>query len=153
MARPRTNFEERFWSKVDKTDPSGCWIWKGTVRRRTKDGGYGCISLPGAPCRYAAAHRIAYELAKGSILEGCQLHHLCNNRLCVNPNHLETTTAVEHPRANSDKTHCPRGHRYDYFRNGKRYCMRCIIERNRIYRQRRRRMRNASTGALCAKVG
>lgn len=73
-----------FWKKVDiKDNKEDCWYW--TAGRDTA--GYGQFYLSShQPVR---AHRIAYEMTKGPIPEGLQVQHLCNNRRCCNPNHLE----------------------------------------------------------------
>jgi hypothetical protein len=70
---------ERFWEKVDKT--GDCWVWIGPLNR-----GYGMVSYLGETRR---AHRIAYELQHGPIADGLVLDHLCRNRACVRPEHLE----------------------------------------------------------------
>jgi HNH endonuclease len=145
MARPRENFEERFWKKVDKNDPNGCWIWRGALRN--KRDGYGVISLPGKPTRYKMAHRVAYELIKGPIPEGFEIHHQCRVRDCVNPDHLEPLPPdknIRHkgsyiaplrpPRGipNALKEVCSRcGKPYDYIHNRKRYCLSCIGDRQK----------------------
>lgn len=72
--------EARFLRKVEKTEP--CWNWTG----RLDIGGYGRFSIKGI---WKKAHRTAYELYKGSIPEGLVVRHMCNNRKCVNPAHLE----------------------------------------------------------------
>lgn len=77
-------FEERFWSKVEKS--SGCWAWTGHKNRN----GYGWTLGPKG--KGESAHRIAYELLVGPIPEGLQIDHLCRNRACVNPDHLEPVT-------------------------------------------------------------
>jgi hypothetical protein len=65
------------WSE----EPWGCWVWSG-ARRRTRRGVYGVVGE-------RAAHRVVYELFTGRKLErGMVLHHLCQNKLCVNPEHL-----------------------------------------------------------------
>ena len=144
MPRPRQDFAERFWKKVNKNYPNGCWIWKGAVFNRE---GYGRVSLPGRPTRLVAAHRAAYEFLKGRIPEGMELHHKCRVRDCVNPDHLEPLTHEENNRhrgsyiaplrpprgrPNILKDACSRcGQPYDYFHNGKRYCLTCIKERQR----------------------
>jgi hypothetical protein len=145
MARPRENFEERFWKKVDKTDSNGCWIWTGSLRN--KRDGYGVIALPGLPVRYKMAHRIAYELVKGPIPEGMEIHHKCRVRACVNPDHLEPLSREDNNRhrgtyiapphsphgiPNTLKEACSRcGKPYDYVHNKKRYCLSCIGDRQK----------------------
>lgn len=66
----------------------GCWEWLGN---KTLDG-YGRLQVGGSRRR---AHRIAYELARGPIPPGLVLDHLCRNRSCVNPEHLEPVTDRE----------------------------------------------------------
>ena len=92
----------RFWSKVEKTD--SCWLWRGT------DGthGYGYFSVKGINLY---AHRIAYLLEVGPIPEGYQIDHLCMNKGCVNPAHLEPVTGAENTRRWAQSlTHCKNGH-------------------------------------------
>ena len=98
----------RFWSCVEKTDQ--CWLWMGTILRN----GYGQFTVR---CRPFKAHRYSYELLKGKIPPGLTLDHLCRNRACINPDHLEIVTLKENlargigPTAmNSRKTHCKKGH-------------------------------------------
>lgn len=103
--------EQRFWSKVKKTHT--CWIWLGIQDGR----GYGRFSLKH---KFYKAHRICFELVNGSIDNSLTLDHLCRNRLCVNPQHLEQVTQRENimrspiaPAAiNSRKTHCANGHEF-----------------------------------------
>lgn len=114
----------RFWSKVDRTGDDDCWLWRGQVTRQ----GYGRIKVAR---RFLHAHRFAYELEVGPIPEGLTIDHLCCNRLCQNPAHMEPVTAGENSRrANSGKTHCKRGHplsgdniRFD--KRGGRVCRTC----------------------------
>lgn len=86
---PRTNINERFWSKVLKTDT--CWVWQGS-----RSAGYGqfVVWQPGGK-KQVKAHRHSYELSVGPIPEGLVLDHLCRNRACVNPGHLEPVTNEE----------------------------------------------------------
>lgn len=98
---------ERFWSKVQYT--STCWPWLSRIRRD----GYGSFWLHG---RVAVAHRTSFELLAGVIPCGLVLDHLCRNRRCVNPAHLEPVTIQENIRRGfrgTDKARlntCKRGH-------------------------------------------
>ena len=103
---PRRTAAERFWAKVKKT--RGCWVWlAGTTT------GYGQFF----DSRGMLAHRWAYERLVGPIPEGLTIDHLCRNRLCVNPSHLEAVTGrtntlrgVGASAIHARKTVCPRGH-------------------------------------------
>ena len=124
--------EQRFWGKVNKTET--CWLWTGAITAA----GYGELKINGLPIY---AHRLSYEQFRGSIPEGLQLDHLCRQRQCVKPEHLEIVTLRENvirgqgiaTRANL--THCIHGHPFDlfntYFReNGTRACRSCWQIRN-----------------------
>lgn len=84
-----TRLPERFWRRVQEQE-GGCWLWVGTVDR-----GYGLLSVDGKTVR---AHRYSYETLVGPIPDGLQIDHLCRNRGCVNPAHLEPVTQVENIR-------------------------------------------------------
>ena len=115
----------RFVDKIHKTD--GCWIWKASLTNK----GYGRFNLKNY--KGQAAHRISYELFIGDIPKGLQLDHLCRNRLCVNPDHLEPVTRKENilrgvgfSAINARKIHCPYEHEYEIKNNrGDRVCMIC----------------------------
>jgi hypothetical protein len=75
----------RFWSKVDQSGGRlACWLWLGSTCH-----GYGQVHLAG---RSQRAHRVAWELLRGSIPTGLVLDHLCETKRCVNPLHLEPVT-------------------------------------------------------------
>lgn len=78
-------FEKRFWSKVDKT--ASCWNWTGSWTGNSKNAHYkyGCIRINQ---KTYYAHRIAWELTKGSIPNGMEVLHHCDNPSCVRPDHL-----------------------------------------------------------------
>jgi hypothetical protein len=65
--------------------PNGCWVW----RKATDPNGYGRFWFDG---RMLGAHRVSYQLLVGPVPEGLDLDHLCRNRRCVNPSHLEPVT-------------------------------------------------------------
>lgn len=79
--------EERFWNRVKKTE--WCWLWQGGKNSR----GYGSFQVTTKTPK--PAHRVAYELTKGMIPEGLTIDHLCGNKGCVNPEHLEVVTMSE----------------------------------------------------------
>ena len=144
---PLKTVEERFWSHVDKNGPNGCWNWIGSKQ----SAGYGQICLGSRSDNsrhYIYVHRFAYELLKGPIPENLTIDHICRNRACVNPEHLqEVTSKVNilrgngHTAINALKTHCIHGHPVDLFNtqyrlNGRR---RCIICQNINNKKRNRR--------------
>jgi hypothetical protein len=117
---PQTNTRrdpaERFWAQVDTSQE--CWVWQGC---RDRDG-YGRFysHTEGGKKRRMHAHRFAYEQCRGAIPAGLVLDHLCRNRACCNPAHLEIVShRVNNLRGesfaarNARETHCPQGHPYD----------------------------------------
>lgn len=128
--------EGRAWRLVDTTaGPDACWPWLGALAH-----GYG--SMRGADGRTTGAHRVIYQSMRGPIPDGLELDHLCRNRSCVNPAHLEPVTRIENARripsaimrAHVNGT-CTRGHpltednTYHHPSRTKRECLRC--RRNR----------------------
>jgi hypothetical protein len=112
---------ERFWEKVDKTVPSGCWEWKSSIRGN----GYGAFFThlihEGRKCH--GAHRYSWMLIKGEIPNELWVLHKCDNRICVNPDHLFLGTRTDNMRDAASKkrictigkskmTHCARGHEF-----------------------------------------
>lgn len=95
-----------FKSKYIVNPMTGCWDWNGAVQSQ----GYGNYQSK-------LAHRVSYEIHAGKIPQGLTLDHLCRNRLCVNPKHLEPVTQYENNMRgesvvahNKRKTHCINGH-------------------------------------------
>jgi hypothetical protein len=107
----RTPFQ-RFWAKVHIHLVTGCWEWQGGHNQY----GYGCFALTHE--KNALAHRYAYETFVEPIPDGLQIDHLCRNRNCVNPRHMEPVglreNLVRGERSNQYKgrTHCRAGHEY-----------------------------------------
>lgn len=123
---------QKILSKVDKT--TKCWEWKGYVASH----GYGRYSLGSSKKLYA--HRVMYYLYTGVIPEkGMVIDHLCRNRSCVNPKHMEVVTIGENvfrgaSFVNISKGMCKSGKHLltednIYYQKSGRACKQCIKER------------------------
>lgn len=86
-------------------DVRGCWVWQGALNNK----GYGQVGIDG---KTRSTHRVAYELLVGPIPDGLHLDHLCRNRPCCNPAHLEpVTNKVNSERSErATKIRCIRDH-------------------------------------------
>ena len=120
---------------------TGCWLWLGEITQN----GYSRLKVKD---KNIAAHRIAYELFKGPIPEGLVIDHLCRNRCCVNPQHLEAVTqqvntlrGVSLQSQNAKKVFCVNGHPFSSENttvNAKgRTCKACQREYTRKYRAKK----------------
>lgn len=136
----------RFWSRVEKTE--GCWNWAGAIHKS----GYGYISFRKKNLR---AHRISWELHNNGIIpDGYHVHHICQNKKCVNPSHLELLSPYDHWEITlssihdkkESRTHCKYGHAlteatsFVYTNPTTGYSSRrCRICKNTAERQRKRK--------------
>lgn len=148
---PRLTFDERFWSKVARSENADeCWLWQAACDLH----GYGKFFVhpsrqPGPLLRFA--HRVAYELLIGPIPANTELDHLCRQPACVNPHHLEPVSHAENVRRgtapaatalrHSKRIMCRHGHLYTpentrYDKNGGRVCKRCNRARASQHRER-----------------
>lgn len=130
---------EAFWAKVEKLG-SGCWLWQGWTNVK----GYGEVGRKG--CAHLA-HRFAFELERGPIPHGLNVHHECNNPRCVNPDHLTLMSRNEHASLHNLTNHwrkrvkhCKRGHEFTpentFMAGGQRRCRICSNKWCRESRQR-----------------
>jgi len=91
----------------------GCWEWEGAHNSK----GYGNFTLKkDGRHRWVGAHRAVYEVLRGPIPEDHEIDHLCLNKGCVNPQHMEPVPRegrINSVRYQAAKTHCPQGHPYD----------------------------------------
>lgn len=123
---------DRFMAKVDTAGPNGCWLWIASLNNQ----GYGQFKLTPKPLNTVGAHRVALMLFRGiaitprRTLSGTMsVDHLCRNRRCVNPDHLEYVSQQENVRRALFKSHCKHGHLFDavntYVIKRRRQCRVC----------------------------
>lgn len=140
-------FSPRYFTKHE----DGCWTWHSHDKRSM----YGFVKYRG---KSLSAHRLIYSFFH-PLTEGMTLDHLCRNRTCVNPAHLEEVTLKENVlrgegfyARNKRKQRCPQGHLLvkencvPSFKDGRK-CLTCLRERQRLYMQRKRKESVPPTGA------
>lgn len=116
MAKARRPIKDRLLDLIDKD--RDCWVWTGS----TNSQGYGRLttgSRSDNTRKTEAAHRASYRTFVGEIPNGLTIDHLCRNRKCINPDHLEAVTIKENVSRGNPlwkqqmaRTHCPQGHEY-----------------------------------------
>ncbi len=124
-----------------------CWEWP----KERDPCGYGRMGWKG---KVEFVHRVAYEMFKGPIPEGLEIDHLCSNRACFNPDHLEAVSRTENNRRKRRLLpggECGNGHHlhdgnYRVEPSGRLACRECIRNAQRRY-QARRRARSAGVAA------
>lgn len=142
---------QRFVSKFSVCEESGCWEWNAAIQYK----GYGWFNPSGKP---TTAHRFSYQAFIGPIPPGLHIDHLCRNRKCVNPGHLEAVAPeVNSHRADNrlkgsfhrNKTVCKHGHQFTpentLITKRGRACRKCA---NRIQAAWKRRVREKTRKAM-----
>ena len=143
-----------FWAKIDKAGPipvarpdlGNCWVWTSWLSQ-----GYGRTYVNGR--KNVLVHRAVYEELVGPFPVGLEPDHLCMNRACCNPAHIEPVTrSVNVKRGHAGewlaakqkaKTHCPQGHPYSpdntyvHPKNGQRHCRQCMQARAKLIESNR----------------
>lgn len=133
------SLHDRLMNNIRISD-AGCWEWQGYNNSQ----GYGRIRVNG---RDISTHRASYEIFVGPIPIELELDHLCRNRSCMNPAHLEPVSHAENVSRGTSghrsrsKTHCPQGHPYTdgnvhVDTRGARRCRQCGREKDRARRRR-----------------
>jgi len=138
---------DRFWDKVEPCPMSGCWNWSAS----TNKDGYGQFRWQG---KIELAHRLAYRTLVSELSSKETCDHLCRNRSCVNPSHIDPVPHIENVRRGeagkhfSERTHCKNGHRLSgenlavrSDRRG-RGCRECMRKYSREHKRRSRAVKS-----------
>lgn len=124
---------QRFQKFIELDLLTGCWLWKGCLTN-----GYGIFKINR---KNVLAHRASFVHWNGDIPQGLEIDHLCRNRICCNPKHLESVTHKENVKRgnlgiiNKSKTHCKHGHEFNkdntiITKGGSRNCRICVYLQN-----------------------
>ena len=140
LPEPTAATLRRIWAKIEVTD--GCWNWTGALN----DCGYAAsVPVDGSKVKHKKTylpHRLMFSWFKWAIPEDLTIDHLCNNRGCMNPDHMATATIGDNVRRAVKRPYCKNGHpqtpenRYKY--KNKERCKPCITLNNQKYRESHR---------------
>ena len=122
-------------------DENRCWVWVGAVDGR----GYGNVKIGQ---KWFRTHRLSYLIFVEDLIKGLVIDHICRNKLCMNPNHLEQVTQqtnLHRGNTNINKRICKNGHPFDdkntrYTSSGSRQCRRCHNIRQKRYDKQRKEL-------------
>ena len=126
---------------VDSIEVGDCWIWKGSL----VSGGYGQTRIDN---QVWMVHRLMWSVLIGDIPDGMTLDHVCRERACCNPDHMQvvdqytnTMRGYGSPARNARKTRCLNGHQFDEANTylnprGQRACRACHRDRQQTYAER-----------------
>jgi hypothetical protein len=156
---PRRSTEQDFWKYVNKRSLEECWIWTGALT----DCGYGRVRYHQKGWK---AHRLAWVLTHGSIAEGMDILHKCDNPPCCNPNHLFTGTQADNIADMVSKGRHPRNATH-YLPSGDRHHSRlhpevmargerngsAILTEEKVIQIRRRREQGETMASLARAFG
>lgn len=147
-------YQNRFWKKVEIKSSEECWEWKGI----TWPNGYGAFDMHLFGIKSGLTHRLSWMFHHGKIPDGICVCHKCDNKKCVNPDHLFLGTHQDNMddirrkkrHANTIKRECPKGHEYSGFnlivdKRGYRRCRTCKLASGARERIKKRSMLTTQT--------
>ena len=100
MTDRRATILQKIHARIEKDPVTGCWVWQGPTSGGGRGGGYPRMCLDG---QTVAVHRVMFTNVHGFIPGRKQIDHKCNNRCCVNPEHLQMTTHLRNQKLRAER--------------------------------------------------